>query len=76
MDVGDAYAAVGRPHDALRFYGVLAKFAAYNQPALWFKMGQCHALVEEYGAAVEKLRRGGLRFGLPRVDSKSGLFSG
>ena len=60
MDVGDAYAAVGRPGDALGFYGVLAGFPAYNQPALWLKMGQCAALVGDYEGAVEKLRRGGL----------------
>lgn len=64
MDVGDAYAAVGRPQNALHFYGVLTWFPAYDQPALWLKMGQCAALVGDYEGAVEKLRKGGFGSGL------------
>jgi hypothetical protein len=62
MDIADAYFAVGRSEEAMRFYALLSGFPAYSQPALWLKMGQCQALSGEYEAAVGKLRRGALEF--------------
>lgn len=61
MDIADAYFAVGRSEEAMRFYTLLSGFPAYSQPALWLKMGQCQALSGEYEAAVGKLRRGALK---------------